>query len=344
MTSTPATVHTPSVLDVLRNAVAAAVMAPSSHNSQPWRFRMIGAELELFADRRRHLAVIDAQRRQQVQSCGCALYNARIAVRAMGFTDEVTIAPSDSGDRAYLATLRVGAPRPIRDADRELLAAIPARRTNRRAFLPRPVGAAETDWMALAAAEEGAIAVRLPPDGKRALGRLIEQADHEQFADPAFRAELASWLVPFGSRRRDGIPFVEKEYGSALPFTVMRALRSPTLGDEFGELEDELVLGAPVVFVLGTLGDDASHWMSCGQALQAVLLRATALGLSASFLNQVLEIPALRGQVAELIPHGGYPQMVLRIGFASEPVHHPAPRLNVDDVLEVGDVTGGHAT
>jgi len=327
--------HSPTVADVLRNAVAAAIQAPSSHNTQPWRFRIAGAALELFADPARYLPVIDAERRQQVQSCGCALYNARVAIRAMGFVDEVEPAAPGSGHPAHLATLRVGARHLTTDEDRELLAAIPSRRTNRRDFLPRPVAATHTDRMIDLAAAEGTLAERLDPPRKRALGHLIEEADRLQFGDPAFRAELAGWLTPVGSRRRDGIPFVEKEYGSALPFSVMHALRSPSLGREFGEREEELLLGAPVVFVLGTHGDDPARWLACGQALQAVLLHATALGLSASFLNQVLEIPALRGRVAELVPHLGYPQMVLRLGFPSEPIHRAAPRRDLDEVLEV---------
>jgi hypothetical protein len=334
VTSTPATAITPTVSDVLRNAAAAAILAPSAHNTQPWRLRIAGDALELFADRARQLTVIDAERRQQLQSCGCALYNARVAARAMGYADAVTLARPGDGDPDHLATLRIGERHLTTDDDRALLAAIPTRRTNRRAFLPRPVAAAHTDRMSAAAAAEGAMAIRLAPPGKRALGKLIEEADRVQFGDPAFRAELASWLRPFGSRQRDGIPFVEKEYGSALPFTVMAALRSPSLGRELGHLEDELVLGAPVVLVLATPGDDPAHWLACGQALQAVLLRATALELSASFLNQVLELPELRGRVAELVPGAGYPQMVLRIGFPAEPIHRAAPRRGLAEVLE----------
>lgn len=321
--------------DVLRSAVEAAVMAPSSHNTQPWRFRIVGDVLEIFADPERHLRVIDGERRQQIVSCGCALYNARVAVRAMGYTDEVTVMVVDSDHPDLLATLHLGERHISTELDLELMTAIARRRTNRRAFAHRPVSAQITDRLIAAAEAEGATMVRLVPDGKRALGALIDEADRLQYGDPAFRAELAHWLTSTGSLRRDGIPFVEKEYGSALPFTVMRALRSPDLGDEFGMLEKELVAGAPVVAVIGTRTDEPADWLACGQALQAVLLLATSLGLSAAFLNQVIELPALRGRLAELLPAVGDPQMVLRIGTPEEAVHHPAPRRKIDDVLEV---------
>jgi len=322
-------------VNVLRAAAGAAAMAPSSHNTQPWRFRITGATLDLFADRSRHLKVIDSERRQQIQSCGCALYNARIAVRAMGYTDEVTIMLVDHDEPNHLATLHLGAPREVTQHDRDLMTAIGHRRTNRRAFLARPVAQSIIDALARAVEAEGTRFARLDPPQKHAIARLIEQADHAQFSNPEFREELSRWLRPFGSFKRDGIPFVEKEYGSGVPFAVVRALRSPGLGDAFGKLEEELVIGAPAVIALGTDSDDPSAWLACGEALEALLLETTALGLSASFLNQVLEIPELRAKFAEIVPGIGWPQMVLRIGVPSEPIEDGAPRRDLDDVLEI---------
>src|SRR3569623_1202374 len=111
---------------VLRNAVAAAVMAPSSHNTQPWRFKLADGSLELYADPRRQLLVIDRDYRQLVQSCGCALMNARVAIRARGYEDYVSV----------------------------LVRAIGRRGTNRRSFLARPIGEAFTDLLTALARNE----------------------------------------------------------------------------------------------------------------------------------------------------------------------------------------------
>ncbi|MCX5743074.1 MAG: nitroreductase family protein [Proteobacteria bacterium] len=321
--------------EVLRQVVHVAVMAPSSHNTQPWKFRIHKDVLEVHTDPARHLPVIDADGRQRLQSCACALYNARVGVRAMGFVDEVTVMLTDDVDRDLVATLHLGAPHISTETDLALMRAIPLRRTNRRSFLPRPVASAITDVMIAAATAEGATMVRLSPDEKHLISHLVHEADRAQFGNPAFRAELTGWLNPIGSRRKDGIPFVEKEYGSNLPFTVARTIRSPSLGNDFGKLEEDHIDQSPVVFVIGTPTDDRVDWIACGQALEAVLLHATSLGLSASFLNQVLEVPGSRAQIGEMIPGIGFPQMVLRIGIPEDPVHHPAPRRDVADVLEM---------
>jgi hypothetical protein len=177
--------------------------------------------------------------------------------------------------------------------------------------------------------------VRASPAQKQALAHVVDVADRLQYSSPAFRAELAHWLVTTGSRRRDGIPFAEKEYGTSIPFQLTRTLRWPALPSAFGKIEEELVHGAPVVLVIGSRSDEPTEWLACGQALEAVLLLATTYGLSAAFLNQVLEVPEQRGEVAALFPDVGYPQMVLRLGYPEQPVHHAAPRRSLDEVLQI---------
>lgn len=323
--------------DVLRAAVEAAVLAPSSHNTQPWRFRIAGTTLDVFADPDRQLHVIDGDRRQQIMSCGCALYNARVAVRAHGYEDEVTVMLADSARPNLLATLHLGEHRITTEDDRALFAAIKLRHTNRRPFLPRPIASIVIDGMIARAAEEGVQMIRALPNTKHSLGAIVDEADRLQYGNPAFREELARWLAPFASRRRDGIPFVEKEFGSAMPLAVMRALRSPHVGDDFGQLEATNLDAAPAVLVMGTADDTPVDWLRCGEALEAVLLEATRSGLSASFFNQALELPELRARVAELLPSIGVPQMIFRLGVPEASIRHAAPRRELSEVLDVGD-------
>jgi hypothetical protein len=212
--------------------------------------------------------------------------------------------------------------------------AISRRATNRRTFLPRPIPVTFTDRLAAVTQREGVALVRLDPQQKAAVAAMVEEGDRRQFASEAFRAELARWLVAPRSHRRDGIPFEEKEYGSDRAFARARTLRSPRLGEHVATLEESLVRNAPAVVVLGTTRDDPPAWLACGQALESVLLHATTEGLSAAFLNQVLEVPELRARIAALVPGLGYPQMILRLGVAAAPVQCVSRRRDLREVID----------
>jgi len=75
----------------------------------------------------------------------------------------------------------------------------------------------------------------------------------------------------------------------------------------------------PVLAVLSTAHDRRADWLRAGQALERVLLVATAHGLRASLLHQALEWPDLREQ---LLPgtdgRKAHAQMVIRLGYGPE--------------------------
>ncbi len=84
----------------LRRAAVRATLAPSVHNTQPWKMTLDGPVLSLFADYDRQLPVLDPTSRQLTISCGCALLNARVALAADGIA--VTIARLPDASRPDL--------------------------------------------------------------------------------------------------------------------------------------------------------------------------------------------------------------------------------------------------
>lgn len=314
----------------LRFALQFAILAPSTHNTQPWRFRISPRGVDVFVDRARSLGVIDRTRRQQIMSVGAALYNLRVALRRFGHVARIDVFP-ERGEPDLVARVTLGAVARPSVLDEDLFDAIPRRRTNRQAFEARPVSQAQFDALAELAAEEGAELTRLHPHAKGPLAEVITIADRAQFADDAFRRELSHWLVPSGSRRKDGIPFVKKEYGSALPLGPMM-VRTFDVGERVAAKERALATGSPALLVLSTRDDSRRSWVAAGQAMQAVLLRGTMFGLSASFLNQPLEIAAMRPRVATLAGNRGLPQLILRMGYGP-PVVDATPRRDLDAVL-----------
>lgn len=316
--------------DQLRFLLNYAVLAPSSHNAQPWLFRLSGDEVALLADRMRALPVADPEDRELVMSCGAALLNLRVAIAHFGFSSEVRTFP-DLRDPDLLAFVRMGSRGRPDERDAGLFRCIPERRTFRFPFEDRPVEPDVAGRLEAAAAREGATLTLFDdPDRKNALADLIAEGDRIQGGDRSFRRELASWIHPNRSKSRDGIPGYGIGLGDLRSMTGPFVVRTFDLGRGRAAKDRELAEGSPLLGVLSTHADNPVSWLSAGQALQRVLLTACERGLYASFLNQPVECPELRSRVGE-ISGGGEPQLILRLGLGKRV--RPSPRRSVMDVL-----------
>ncbi|WP_211293125.1 hypothetical protein [Brunnivagina elsteri] len=169
---------------------------------------------------------------------------------------------------------------------------------------------------------------------RHAITNLIAESDRIQMADQNFRTELSTWMRPSSSKSHDGIPIYAHGMDEHFDFTTplfALIMRNINMGNSVAEHSRKLLENFPAIVVLSTQTDTDVDWLATGQALERVLLRGQAVGLSASFLNQPIQIPELRNQLSKLLDCKGYPQIILRLGFGVET--KPTPRRSVDEVV-----------
>lgn len=316
----------------LRFLVTYAVLAPSGHNTQPWLFREAGeGALELRADRTRALPVVDPEDREMTIGCGAALANLRAAAEALGEALEVAILP-DPGDRDLLARIASRGPCPPSIGAARALRAMTARRTSRFAYEPDPIPgllrqeateAAEREGVRLHWAEDLAL--------RHAIALLVGEGDRVQMADPAFRHELSAWMRSRGGPTRDGLTGAAFGMPDLLSFAAAMVLRTFDLGAGIAAHDMALAEGSPALALVATPGDGVRDWIAAGEAMQRALLAVTAGGFTASYLNQPIEVPALRPRLAAAMGTDGVPQVLMRIGRGPKPL--PAARRPVREVL-----------
>lgn len=85
----------------------------------------------------------------------------------------------------------------------------------------------------------------------------------------------------------------------------------------YADRSRKLALAAPLLAFVTTEDDTPAEWLRAGRALQRVLLGLTAAGVSASFLNQPVEVPELRAELRRQTG-GRVPQLLLRVGYGPE--------------------------
>lgn len=304
-----------------------AIRAPSVHNSQPWLFRVHEDRIELLADLSRRLPIADPEDRELRIACGAALFNLRLALRQHGVDPRIEV--FGAREDGLLAVVEYdGVAEPLPQEHREYRA-IARRRTNRTPFAEQGVTRPDRHELTIAAHDERArLDIVLEPEPLAQMHRLLVAAHERQTADPAWQKEFAQWVARSGEGS-DGVPLTAT--GPAPEPQDMWVLRDFGLGQSVVRVPGKDFESQPMIAVLGTYADDDATRLQAGQALQHVLLTATTLGLSVSFLSQLTEDAQARAELREMLGSGAHPQVVMRIGHGS-PVP-PTPRRPLDDVV-----------
>ena len=316
---------------VLRRIIESATAAPSIHNTQPWRFTVVADDLlHVEADQDRALWVSDPRARALYLSCGAALFNIKTAIRMTGFNPLVWPLPQPEFAPTVLAAVQAEPGRPPTFAEREMYEAIWQRHTNRNPFTSEQISESMVVALEQAAGFEFAV-LRMLTGGQAAIVLdMAAEASAELAQDVEHQIELARWIGVSGAKSaREGIPaeaLPSKPRREPAPIRGDLAAASPAIARPSADYEQ-----FPQLAVLTTARDEPADWLRAGQALQRVLLTATAHGVSASFLYQSIELRDMRGDEAPAWPFPENPQMVIRLGYGKPPA--ASPRRPMDDVL-----------
>jgi hypothetical protein len=300
----------------LRRAAVRATLAPSVHNTQPWRLFLRPDELRLQVDRTRQLTVLDPTSRQMTISCGCALMNARVSLAG----DDIGIAVArfpDGAQKDLLATVTVVDDLASDEPElAELDRVLELRQTNRRRFSDDEVPESVLESLEKAAAAEGAeLFVVRRPEHRVTVAALSQHADAIENLNPAYRAELRAWTTD-DPTRRDGVP------GTAVPHVDAGSedeipIRDFDTRGTGGLPTDTHSSRNQCLVLLGTVGDGPADWLRAGEALERVLLEITRQGYVATPLTQVTEVQSARAQLRSELGLVAYPHVLLRMGRAA---------------------------
>lgn len=303
----------------LEAAARSALHAPSVLNSQPWSWRIEGDTMVLSADRRRQHHSIDPDGRLLLISCGVALHHARTALAATGWEAEVICLP-DGARSDRLARIGLGAAVPVDPVAQRMAAAIKRRRTDRRSFGGRGVSSEALNRMRRLVEQERAHLHVVGRDQVPMLAVIQEETVDAEYQDAACLADLDRWT----SR--------PAWYGGGVPpatavRTVLRRVPVPNFaprGDAGLAAEPGGDGGTSYVILSGST-DRHRDLLRGGQALSALLLRATVEGLGTEVLSGAVEISGPRMLLHDLLPGTDEPYVVVRLGYQMSDRPLPAP-------------------
>ncbi|MEU8264520.1 nitroreductase family protein [Micromonospora sp. NPDC048999] len=327
----------PALATALTEAAATSGRAPSVHNTQPWRWKVLPDALELRMVRDPRLAATDPEGQLVTLSCGAALHHACVALAAGGWTAVVERLP-DPKQPELLARL-TGFRHTGADPDAmRLVQCMQVRHTDRRPVSDEPVPAATLDEIVEAARADGVRLQVLNSDQVMDLAAAASQAATVTSEDPQTREELEYWTS-------------RADTGTGLPPEVLpeQAPQTTVPGRDFGR-PGTLPVGpghdrAARYGILWGIEDEPDNWLRAGEALSSAWLAATRLGVSVVPLSGVVEVEGTRQTVRRLLAGLGFPYLALRLGLA-DPAHAGpphTPRLPTEEIVDTSAVRAGHA-
>lgn len=294
-----------------RELIRYATLAANGHNTQPWKFALKESAIEIHPDTSRRLPAVDPDDRELWISLGCALENLLVAARAAGYAAEVAYP-----EAADVIVVRLAADAP---QSSPLFDAIPLRQTTRSDYDGQPVPAAVLDQAARSLAPGVSLHFLTSPGGLEMALEYVNEGNLSQYADRAFVGELTHWLR-FNQKdalaAADGL-FSRCSGNPEVPAWLGRMFVASTNPQQQADADAKKLRSSAGVAVIASESDDKTAWVRAGQMVERLALTLTAANIKSAFLNQPIEVAAVRGQFQSALGIGSaQPQLLVRFGYA----------------------------
>lgn len=315
----------------MREICRYGTLAPSVHNTQPWRFKLAGPAIEVFVDPASILQEGDPTRRELWLSMGACLENLCLAAGSLGYKTGLKTDAHGDFDQRPVAVLKLSK---SAGGDKEWLKAIEERVSDRFSYRSKPVSQnllnkISGSWQS----KSVKVMATGDPELLTTLGELTEKGLSVALGFPGFRKELSE-LVHFNWQRpKVGMPGYTLTRGT-LGSVLEKASLATGLGSRKKAVEDgRLIAAGPAVIMTFTSGDTPLYWLEAGRAFQHALLQAALLGLHTATVAAVVEAGDFHEDIEALAGTAWRLQTVSRAGYPTKQHVPHSPRLPLEEVI-----------
>lgn len=309
-----------------------AVLAPSSHNNQPWKFSIKENSIFIYPENSRWLPISDPDYRYFFISLGCALENLLIAADFYGLSTDVSYFPVGEDDAAARVDFKF--PEKINNnytGDKKHLAfSVPERCVNRNKYIDKQIPQYLIEQIKNFSDEEVEVSIVFDQEKKEKMSKIMLDSRVKAFDNKAFRAEMSKYKKNNWTRSPVGITGATMGFSTPMSFisssiikniNVMRLIRKKE--------EDLLKKHTPLFVTIGTKENTKHNWLKGGRIFERCLLttRQHNVQTSISAFSSDLE----KEQIKEILDTEYSPLIFFRAGYTSKIFPH-SPRLQEKEV------------
>lgn len=344
-------------VDPRMKLVSQAVLAPSSHNEQPWRVRLDAdddALITLYADSSRLTPEVDPLARQSMISQGTFIAYLRVASERAGLDVAVDLFPDGQYDESDLVASMGSVPvaevriTPRATADSADFESMFRSDTNRSPYEKTPVTDRQADEIEALASEGGpTLSILRDPGDVAALRDATVRGSVIESENASVAAESAAIFRPNEYRKnetRSGFA-VEGQGTSGFMKYLLQGVTTllPSTNDPAAaavrevRLATEGAAATPAYATIQTAANSRLEQVQAGILYGEFSLRARTMGLVVQPVSQILEeYPSMseeRSSIHEAFATDGSTiQMLVRLGTPT--IHYPpSMRRNPNDLV-----------
>lgn len=304
--------------DLLREFVSKAILSPSGHNTQPWKFHIDDDTITVSPDFSRALKFTDPGNRELFISLGCVIESIFIVAASCGYKANITV-------EKYCH--KISFTPTDKHYDVVLAQAIEHRTTNRTAFSSKRLSIDIINSLS-------SFGTSFFDTQSREFAKICEyvvMSNNIQLNNTQFKQELKQWMRYSDIEARttgDGLSFDALGVPS-IPVFLRKSATAIGMNATVQNRTDRKKLDNTSHLVIFTSGNDTASLIDCGRRLMRFLLTAESLDVACAYMNQPCEVHT----VAEMMQHdlnlSLAPQLLLRVGYASPTSHsHRRPLIS----------------
>ncbi len=276
----------------MRSFLEMAILAPSTHNSQPWKFRIDDSILYVSIDETRLLPEADVLRRDAYISLGCAIENFVLTARNSGWKPNISYA--DSGDYPVVAKIFLEKSE-IDKSVENLVETIPRRINARGNFTKEELPLFEIENHIRKMETENyfdAIKIKIITDREviSKIASITEKGIKEAHHNTAFRKELSNWMPNALSARKNGLQWYSLHMPYLLSFFIPTLIRHTNVGHILATKSASGINTSKAGFIFLSESETPQTWLQVGRCAERLMLYIQSLGFHTSIYVGGIEI------------------------------------------------------
>ena len=302
-----------------------SVRAPSTHNTQPWLFKISANKLELFPDVSRKLPESDKYGRDICISLGACIEHTVIALKYFQMFDAIEL-HNEIRANSPVASINYHRSSGVDSLLTPTMQAIEERFNARGPFLPKEVPTdllhqasvlCEEDVSAELTGERAAIAefAALTAEGMRAA-----------HSNKKFRKEIASWITHNYSSKKDGIPGYTMLMPGPVSLLLPFVIGTFNMGTVLAKLNTNSINSASGIGIIYSKQDEPLAWLRTGMLFERISLLMNSRGVRTSIFVASIEMPEIRPKLRKEFALQGLPQFTFAFGYPKVTLRQ-SPRL-----------------